>query len=144
MARFLVVDDDSSAVKAMTQLLADDGHAVAPFTAGSEAVKALASESFDAVVTDLEMPNVDGPAVVRATRARLPTACLVVVTGQAREYEKTLAEAGTCIVADKPLDYAEVTKAIAECRARGGPGAHGRCHMRSRHHDPTLAPLRHR
>ena len=66
MPRFLVVDDDPSAVTGMTQLLTGDGHEVAPFTGGADAVDALSREPFDAIVTDLEMPHVDGHAVVRA------------------------------------------------------------------------------
>ncbi len=144
MTRFLVVDDDHPTVAAMTRLLGDDGHVVSPFTVGAEAVEALSRESFDAVVTDLEMPHVDGHEVVRVACERLPEACVVVATARAVETERTLVEAGACIVTDKPLDYEAVTKAITDCRARGGPGAHRRCHMRSRAHDPTLVHLHRR
>ncbi len=137
MARFLVVDDDHPTVAAMTRLLSDDGHAVSPFTAGAESVAALSRESFDAVVTDLEMPHVDGHEVVRVTCERLPEACVVVATARAGESERTLVETGAFIVTDKPLDYEAVTKAITDSRARGGPAAR-RCHMRSRAHDSIL------
>lgn len=142
MPRFLVVDDDSSSVSGLSQLLTSDGHQVAPFTAGADAVEALARNSFDAVVTDLEMPHVDGHAVVKAARLHQPHACLVVATARAEESCAVLVDAGACIVADKPLEYAEVTKEIGACRARGGPGLHGRCHMRSRPHGHQLVPLR--
>jgi DNA-binding response OmpR family regulator len=105
-------------------------------------VDALSRESFDAVITDLEMPNVDGHAVVRAARQHQPHACLVVATARAREKRADLIDAGACIVSDKPFEYEDVTKEIAACRARGGPGHHGRCHMRSRPHDDLLLPLR--
>lgn len=142
MARFLVVDDDASSVKAVAQLLTGDGHDVSPFTTGADAMRALSSESFDAVVTDLEMPHVDGHEVVRAARRHQPHACLVVATARAEEKCTDLVDAGVCIVADKPFEYEEITKAVADCRARGGPGAHGRCHMRSRPHGHQLVPLR--
>jgi CheY-like chemotaxis protein len=144
MPKFLVVDDDRSTVSAMARLLSDDGHQVAPFTAGAEAVDAISRESFDAVVTDLEMPVVDGHAVVRAARQRLPESCLVVVTARADETQKSLVDAGVCIVMDKPVDYDGVTKAVADCRARGGPGAHGKCHLRSRALTSEPIPLRHK
>ncbi len=41
MPSFLVVDDDPSTVKGMTQLLVGDGHDVSPFTDGAHAVDAL-------------------------------------------------------------------------------------------------------
>jgi CheY-like chemotaxis protein len=144
MARILVVDDDPSNVTALGRLLEDDGHEVAAFTAGAGAVEALSTGSFDAVVTDLEMPHVDGHAVVRTARETHPHACVVVVTAKAHQAWPALVEAGACIIADKPLEYDEVTRAIADCRARGGPGAHGRCHMRSRPHGQQVVPLRRR
>jgi DNA-binding NtrC family response regulator len=119
MPRFLVVDDDPAAVNGMSYLLVDDGHTVAPFTCGAEAVEALSQDSFDAVVTDLEMPNVDGLAVVRAAREHQPHACLVVATARGPEKWVDLVQAGACIVADKPIEYEAVTTEIAACRARG-------------------------
>ncbi len=142
MPRFLVVDDDPAAVKGMSRLLTDDGHTVAPFTAGAEAVAALSGGSFDAVVTDLEMPHVDGHAVMRAAREHQPGACLIVATARGHEKWADLVRAGACIVADKPLEYDAVAKEVADCRARGGPGHHGRCHMRARPHGHQLVPLR--
>ena len=144
MARFLVVDDDPITVHGMTRLLTDDGHDVVPFTAGADAVDALSRESFDAVLTDLEMPHVDGHAVVRVTREHSPRACLVVVTARADDNDQELADAGACIIVDKPVDFEGITKVIAECRSHGGPGAHGRCHQRSPGREPPLTKLRRR
>ncbi len=129
MPRFLVVDDDPSTVKAMTQLLTDDGHVVTPFTAGADAVKALSRDAFDVVVTDLEMPDTNGHAVVQAARAHAPNACIIVTSTRGRENEATLA--GACMVADKPIDYDAITQAVGACRTRGGPPTNGRCHLRS-------------
>jgi len=144
MARFLVVDNDPITVHGMTRLLTEDGHDVAPFTAGADAVDALSRESFDVVLTDLEMPHVDGHAVVRVTREHSPHACLVVVTAEAEEKGSELADAGACIIVDKPIDFEGVTKVISDCRAHGGPGAHGRCHRRSAGCEPPLTKLRRR
>lgn len=142
MASFLVVDDDPATVSGLEQLLTDDGHDVTPFTSGADAVLALASQPFDAVVTDLEMPRVDGQEVVKATRKHQPHACVVVASTLPDERRRDLVEAGACIIADKPFEYEEVTKAVTECRARGGPGAGGKCHMRSRPEEHRLVPVR--
>lgn len=142
MTRFLVVDDDRSSVKGMSMLLSGDGHEVAAFTAGVDAVEALPRGPFDAVVTDLEMPDVDGYAVVRASRQHNPQACLFVVTAKADEKCQSLVEAGACIVLDKPFEYEEVTRAVGDCRAQGGPSAHTRCHMRSRSRADQMVPFR--
>lgn len=142
MLRFLVVDDHHSAVKGLTQLLTEDGHAVCPFTGGAEAIDALERQPFDAVVTDFEMPDVDGLAVVRAARVHHPRACLVVVSEMADQHEQALAAAGACIIADKPLDYDAMTRALTECQTRGGPGAHGHCYMTGRLPGPARVRTR--
>lgn len=142
MPRFLVVDDDPAAARAMSQLLRQDGHEVVTHTAGADAVDALPDGAFDAVLTDLEMPHVDGHAVVKAAREHQPHACLVVATVRANDEYHRLVDAGACIVADKPFEYDEITHEVHACRARGGPGAHGRCHMRSRPHGHQVVPQR--
>jgi CheY-like chemotaxis protein len=144
MARYLIVDDDHATVLGMTRLLESDGHEVTPFTRGADAVDALASGAFDAVVTDLEMPHVDGHAVARATRALHPDACLVVASAKGEEDQEALAHAGVCIVADKPVDYEAITEAIRACPHRGGTGRHGRCHMRERSAVGRLVQLKRR
>lgn len=142
MPRYLVVDDDPAAASGLAQLLREDGHEVTAFTKGADAVQALSRDAFDVVLTDLEMPQVDGQAVVRATRDAHPNACIVVVTARPDEKLHELHGAGVCIVADKPVDYDEITRAVADCRARGGPSEPGRCHMRSRPHGPQVVSLR--
>jgi len=142
MVSFLVVDDDPATVSGLQRLLADDGHDVSPFTSGADAVRALSSRPFDAVVIDLEMPHVDGHEVVKATRKHQPHACVVVSSTLPEDKYRDLMDAGACLVADKPFEYEEITKAVTECRARGGPGEHGKCHMRSRPEGHRVVSLR--
>jgi len=125
MARFLVVDDDPASVEGMTRLLHLDGHEVSPFTEGARAIDALAREPFDAIVTDLEMPKVDGTEVVRAARQHAPGACLIVTTAKASAQH--LYDAGACMLHEKPVEYDTLVDAVRECRARGGSDG-GACH----------------
>jgi CheY-like chemotaxis protein len=129
MSRFLVVDDDSSSVSALTKLLTGDGHEVAPYENGGDAVEALSRQPFDAVLTDLEMPVADGSAVVQAARDRSPTACRIVMTAAPEAGEK-LVEQGACFVVNKPIDYDRVHDTVSTCRSRGGRVAPGECAMR--------------
>jgi CheY-like chemotaxis protein len=141
MVRFLVVDDNHAIVAGLTRLLIGDGHTVAPFTEGALAIEAISRESFDAIVTDLEMPDVDGHAVVRAARQRQPDACVVVATARANEAHARMVAAGACMVVDKQVEYSEITDAVGQCRARGGRRS-GRCHMRSGPDGQPLVSLR--
>ena len=136
MLRLLLVDDELDTVEALRMLLVVDGHEVAPFTCGAAAIDALSREWFDAVVTDLEMPHVDGHTVVRAAREHQPHACVVVSTGRSTVDEAELLDAGACMVTLKPLDYERVMLGIAVCRVRGGrPGG-----CRGRIRCPAAAP----
>ena len=124
MARFLVVDDDAAAVKGLSRLLQDDGHEVTGFTKPHDALSALSRDAFDVVVTDLEMPLIQGDAIVRTAREKHPRACIVVVSSRAKENSRRLADLGACIVADKPLDYATVVRCLEACRARAATTEH--------------------
>jgi CheY-like chemotaxis protein len=127
MLRILVVDDDALMVRALAALLDQDGHSVAAFTDGGDAVKALHAETFDVVVTDLDMPSVDGLEVMRQAEGRNHRACLVVMSGKSPDHEK-LAGCGACLIVDKPIDYEQMTREVLACRARGGPAVPRACH----------------
>ena len=142
MPRFLVVDHSPIVVDALSRLLRDDGHDVAEYTSASEAVQALRRESFDAVMASFDAPPRGEHDVVRAAREHQPHACLVAATTRPQETSKHLVERGVCIIADKPVEYDAITREVGACRARGGPGLHGRCHMRARPAGEQLIPLR--
>src|SRR5579862_4280897 len=143
MPRFLVVDDDYATVRALTLLLMGDGHHVVPVTSGSEAVATLARESFDVVLTDLEMPGTDGRAVVCAAVEHGSDACHIILSARGKGKETELVEAGACGVIDKPVDYELVARVVTECRRPGGARSRGECELRSMA-SGALAPSRRR
>jgi DNA-binding NtrC family response regulator len=114
--RILVVDDDQSAADGLAALLKLDGHDVALRTSGAEATTAIADEPFDAVITDLEMPEIDGHAVVRAAHKHLPLACVLVCGAQASRHRRTLTADGACFIVDKPMDYDRLSSDLVACR----------------------------
>lgn len=126
MARFLIVDDDPNTLSALKGLLEEDGHEVDAFTRSQDAVAALTEGSYDAVLTDLEMPHVTGDAVVRLARQHHPTACIFM--NSSRSHVPPVEEA--CHVFTKPLDYDAVAAAVGACQSRGGPGPYGACYMK--------------
>jgi DNA-binding NtrC family response regulator len=130
MARFLVVDDEVPLLNVTTRMLRARGHEVRPFAEGADAVEALAREAFDAVVTDLDMPHMDGGAIVRATRETAPGACVVVATGNPH-HSSTNRYEGACILHQKPIDYAALVGHVESCRSLGG-ARDGVCPMRDR------------
>jgi CheY-like chemotaxis protein len=63
-ARVLLVDDDVALVQVFARYLLRRGFVVTTCGGGVEAVKALSGGIFDVVVTDLEMPGMDGFALL--------------------------------------------------------------------------------
>lgn len=71
LTRILVVDDDADARSAMQALLEQEGYRVLVAGDGVEALEALNESCPDVLLTDLDMPRMDGDAsnAVRAMRA---------------------------------------------------------------------------
>jgi CheY-like chemotaxis protein len=120
MFKILVVDDEVHLARSAARLLLRAGHEVHAVTSGAEAVEALATQALDLVVTDLDMPHVDGVEVTRAARQCATTVCVVMVSGWFGDRSR-VHEAGVCITADKPADYVAVVGAVAGCRAGSRP-----------------------
>lgn len=81
--RILVVDDEVIACKRLKLSLSCDEYAVECVPGGAEAVQRLESESFDIVVTDICMDQVDGIAVLDAVSRLHPQSKTIVITGYA-------------------------------------------------------------
>src|SRR5450755_4203380 len=80
--RVLLVDDDEAILEMMEQTLKNKGFNVTPAATVTEALKFIATERFDVLITDLHMPNPsDGFAVVTAMRHSQPDALTLLVSG---------------------------------------------------------------
>jgi DNA-binding NtrC family response regulator len=77
----LLVEDEASLREAVAEQLTDRGYAVTQAGSGETAIAHLADFAFDALVTDLRLPGVDGAAVVEAAIGRYPDIVAIVVTG---------------------------------------------------------------
>ena len=67
-ATILVVDDEVAVAEMMADILEDDGHSVEIAHSGSQALAIIEKRSFDLVLSDLRMPDLDGPAMFDAIR----------------------------------------------------------------------------
>src|SRR3954469_25715798 len=64
----LIVDDDPIALELLRDSLADAGHDVACAAGGQEALDRLAKEDFQVLITDWQMPDIDGINLCQAVR----------------------------------------------------------------------------
>ena len=83
--RVLVVDDEPEIAELVAEHLRRDGLTVEIVSSGRKALARLKSQSFDVVVSDLRMPDLDGRALVDALRALHPELAkrVVLITGDA-------------------------------------------------------------
>lgn len=81
--RILVVDDEPEIVDLVRSMLEGAGYEVASAETGAVALALLDEARFDAIVSDLRMPDLDGAALWRAVRERNPVLArrMVLVTG---------------------------------------------------------------
>ncbi len=78
--RVLVVDDEIKNAELTALALRDAGHEAEFVNGGAAALTRLEAAPFDAVVTDLRMPRMDGLELLRELRHRRPGAVLVMMT----------------------------------------------------------------
>lgn len=78
--RVLVVDDHPHSRQIVERLLTREGFDARQAASGHEAMDLLADEPFAAVVTDLEMPGMDGIELLRHIRRRHPRTPVVLMT----------------------------------------------------------------
>ena len=87
-ARVLLVDDSISVRKFVAQMLEKAGFEVATAADGAEAMARLGERDFDVLVTDLEMPRLNGYELLEDVRRRAGTRDLPVVILTTRSGEK--------------------------------------------------------
>jgi signal transduction histidine kinase/DNA-binding response OmpR family regulator len=111
--RILVVDDEPHVVQIFQDLLAQRGYEVVSSTNGDDAILKVTTESFDLVLTDINLPGVDGLEVVRAAKAADKDTCVILITGYASTTTAIDAlRQGAYDYITKPFDLWETAKAI--------------------------------
>ena len=76
----LIADDEPSIRHVLTLVLAEKGYDVRAVSDGAEALKELATRSYDAVICDVRMPNVTGTELVERALAQWPDLTFIVMS----------------------------------------------------------------
>jgi two-component system NtrC family sensor kinase len=81
--RALVIDDEPDLAELIGEMLTREGFAVEVATSGEEALAELSRRSYDLVLSDVRMPDLDGPALLRKLQSDWPMLAdrLIFVTG---------------------------------------------------------------
>ncbi|MEM6469966.1 MAG: sigma-54 dependent transcriptional regulator [Planctomycetota bacterium] len=81
--RLLVIDNEAAHARAMTESLEKVGYKCTVATSGPEAATLIERDTFDIIITDMVMNDVDGMKILKLAGERLPDAEVVMVTGHA-------------------------------------------------------------
>jgi CheY-like chemotaxis protein len=118
--RVLVVDDHSVNHAVVGAVLKKWGHAVSTAYDGQEALDKLATETFDVVLMDLQMPVLDGLDATRRLRQReaeqgLPRVPVIAMTARAMDEDREgCLAAGMDGYLSKPLDQRALFETLAQ------------------------------
>jgi two-component system KDP operon response regulator KdpE len=79
--KILIIDDEDLVRNYVRRALSARGWEVSERPDGAAALALLETETFDAVICDLKMPDMRGEEVIRRIHARHPGTKLIVITG---------------------------------------------------------------
>ena len=120
-ARILLVEDDPRVRLATVGALEDLGYEPVSCSGGAEAMRLFAEEDFDLVISDVVMPEMSGPELIRELRARRPDIAVLFVTGFVGEGETDNLVGHELL--RKPFTVAALAAAVAGSLSRGASGS---------------------
>jgi DNA-binding NtrC family response regulator len=117
--RVLAVDDEAVVCESIRRVLTEEGYSVATTRSPREGLDFVRKETFDLVLLDIKMPEMDGIDVLREVRAVSPETEVIMVTGYATI--QTAVEAikiGATDYLQKPVSPDQLVVAVARALER--------------------------
>lgn len=114
----LLVEDDPLTAKATAKVLKRLGYSCRWLTCGGgKVLETVSWSTFDAILLDLDMPDVDGFTVLERLESRKPDLLdrVVVTTGMPAKYLDELDRKRICGVVRKPVNIRELQRLLNRC-----------------------------
>ena len=117
-AKVLIVDDEKDFLDIMAERLEARGMDVSSATSAEDALEMVLKESYDAIIMDLMMPEMDGFKALKLFKETRPEIQIILLTANVPE-EKCLEaiKLGAMDVIEKPADLNLLTQKIEEAKA---------------------------
>jgi two-component system, cell cycle response regulator CpdR len=120
MPRVLIADDEESMRTLVARAIAMDGHQTVTAQDGADALEILARKdgAFDLLLTDIQMPVMDGIALALSVARDFPDLTILLMTGFADQRERASnLNALVHDVVTKPFSVADIRTAVADALA---------------------------
>jgi DNA-binding response OmpR family regulator len=118
-AKVLIVDDEKDFLDIMAERMGARGVEVSTTTSAENALKMVRKETYDVVIMDLMMPEMDGFKALKLFKETRPDLPIILLTANVPE-EKCIEaiELGAMDVIEKPADLNLLTQKIKDAKAR--------------------------
>ena len=120
MPRVLIADDEDSMRMLVARAVAMDGHETVTARDGADALEILNRDAgaFDLLLTDIQMPVMDGIALALTAARDFPQVTILLMTGYAEQRERASGlNAIAHDVISKPFSVADIRTAVADALA---------------------------
>ena len=118
--RILIAEDDPTSALLLTKALQADGYEVQSTADGVQALTALRSHKFDAIITDWMMPNMDGISLIRRIRTEFdaPPPILMLTALSSDDARRHALDAGADDYLAKPYVPQRILQRLRDCIGR--------------------------
>lgn len=115
----LIVDDQVNLLTTLKFIFEDNGFNVTMVSSGIEAVKRIKEKSYDIVLLDVNMPEMDGLETFREIKKHSPTSSIIMMTGNKESAQvKKCIEEGAYTVVYKPFAVKKLIKIMKRAAER--------------------------
>ena len=121
MSTILIIDDDEAVRTGVRRLLERIGHEVVEAVDGRDALRIAGETDLDLVVTDVNMPEMDGIEVIMALSQRESSVPIIAISGGGKMPKELLLHSagllGAVTTLAKPFELVEIQRAVEDALA---------------------------
>jgi len=120
MRSYLIVDDNRALADNLAEIVRERGDTASVATSGREALDLVARERFDAILTDMRMPTMDGASLIREVRRADPGLPVIVITAYFKDVGLRAAQGeGPLAVLPKPVPVGHLLHLLGVAKRNG-------------------------
>ncbi|MBI5589300.1 MAG: response regulator [Deltaproteobacteria bacterium] len=117
--KVLLVDDEEDFLNIMSDRMKSRGIDVSTATSAKEAIQLTETKSFDVIILDLQMPEMNGLEALKALKARKPELQVILLTGHATlERGIEAMKLGAMDLMEKPVDLRILIEKIKKAQGK--------------------------